>query len=509
MDANKMTRRQLLQRFGAVGGSSLVMGAMGAWDLMGQPSGPRPVMKGPRPDTKVIVLGAGLSGLTVGYELGKLDYDYRVLEARDSVGGLCWTVRRGMQHTEIGGETQVCDFDEGQYINAGAWRIPNRDQGIIGYCKELGVPLQLFVNLSDANYYYEEDPELGSLSGQRVRLREVKADMWGSITELLAKAMDSGQIDAPLSEEDEVLLMEFLVRAGYLDSEDHFYGPPELRGSEDRWDFGSLLRSNFGGRVRSLYAGTGGPDPVFQPIGGMNQIPLAFERAMGHHITFGAEVRSIRQSEQGVRVVYRDTRTGREREETADFCVSCLPMSILKKIDVNFSPEMAEAVGKTEHSSSAKMGLQMKRRFWEEDDGIFGGHLWSSSLQLGEFSYPSNDFYSDKGVLLGYYGRGGQAGLADMRIRDRVEHTLTQASKVHPQMREEFEHAYCVWWDKVPFSEGAYGRTPDAELLGQLSKPDGRVYLGSAGASGRPAWLEGAIQSAWRTVEALHERVSA
>jgi len=413
MDANKMTRRQLLQRFGAVGGSSLVMGAMGAWDLMGQPSGPRPVMKGPRPDTKVIVLGAGLSGLTVGYELGKLDYDYRVLEARDSVGGLCWTVRRGMQHTEIGGETQVCDFDEGQYINAGAWRIPNRDQGIIGYCKELGVPLQLFVNLSDANYYYEEDPELGSLSGQRVRLREVKADMWGSITELLAKAMDSGQIDAPLSEEDEVLLMEFLVRAGYLDSEDHFYGPPELRGSEDRWDFGSLLRSNFGGRVRSLYAGTGGPAPVFQPIGGMNQIPLAFERAMGHHITFGAEVRSIRQSEQGVRVVYRDTRTGREREETADFCVSCLPMSILKKIDVNFSPEMAEAVGKTEHSSSAKMGLQMKRRFWEEDDGIFGGHLWSSSLQLGEFSYPSNDFYSDKGVLLGYYGNQGVLAAID------------------------------------------------------------------------------------------------
>ena len=60
MDASKLTRRQLLKRFGAVGGSSLVMGAMGAWDLMGQPSGPRPVLKGTRPDTKVIVLGAGL-----------------------------------------------------------------------------------------------------------------------------------------------------------------------------------------------------------------------------------------------------------------------------------------------------------------------------------------------------------------------------------------------------------------------------------------------------------------
>ncbi len=507
MDAGMMTRREVLKRFGAVGGAPLVMGAMGAWDLMGQPSGDRPLLKGRRPDTKVIVLGAGISGLTVGYELGKLDYDYRVLEARDTVGGLCWTVRRGATHTEIGGETQVCDFDEGQYFNAGAWRIPNRDKGVLGYCKELGVPVEIFVNASDANFFYEEDLALGRMSGQRVRLREVKADLWGSTTELLAKAMDQGQIDAPLTTEDKELLMEFLVRAGYLDSEDHMYRPPQLRGSDDRYDLSTLVRSEFGTRVRSLNSGTGGPDPVFQPIGGMLQIPLAFERAMGDHITFGAEVRSIRQLEDGVRVVYRDTRTGQEREENADFCVCCLPMAVLKGIEVNLSSEMAEAVSNTGHSNSAKMGVQMKRRFWEEDDGIFGGHLWSGSLQLGEFSYPSNDYFTDKGVLLGYYGNGARAGLSDMPIRDRVEHVLTQAGKVHPQMREEFETAYSVWWEKVPFSLGAYGRTPRPDLLEQLSKPDGRLYLGSAGASARPAWLEGAIQSAWRTVEALHGRV--
>ena len=62
------------------------------------------------------------------------------------------------------------------------------------------------------------------------------------------------------------------------------------------------------------------------------------------------------------------------------------------------------------HSNAAKMGLQMARRFWEEDDGIFGGHLWSRSLQLGEFSYPSNDYFSKKGILLGFYGDGGMAG---------------------------------------------------------------------------------------------------
>jgi monoamine oxidase len=124
-----ITRRDVIKRFGAIGGSSLMIGALDAWELMGEHTRPRPALSGSRPDTKVLVLGAGMSGLVVGYELDKLQYDYRVLEARDRVGGLMWTVERGTTHTEIDGETQVCDFDEGQYFNGGAWRIPHRDQG--------------------------------------------------------------------------------------------------------------------------------------------------------------------------------------------------------------------------------------------------------------------------------------------------------------------------------------------------------------------------------------------
>ena len=47
---------------------------------------------------------------------------------------------------------------------------------------------------------------------------------------------------------------------------------------------------------------------------GMMEIPLAFERAMGDRVTLNAEVRSVRQTADGVRVVYRNTRTGQERE---------------------------------------------------------------------------------------------------------------------------------------------------------------------------------------------------
>ena len=106
-----------------------------------------------------------------------------------------------------------------------------------------------------------------------------------------------------------------------------------------------------------------------------------------------------------------------------------------------------------------------------------------------------------RGSLAGTSGRGA------VPVQDRIEHVLTQASKVHPQMREEFETAYCVWWEKIPYSLGGPGRPPSAAQIAQLSKADGRIYMGSAAVGTQPGWMEGAVQSAWRTVETLHERV--
>ena len=133
--------------------------------------------------------------------------------------------------------------------------------------------------------------------------------------------MDQGQIDLPLSVEDEERLVSFLVRAGYLDTADYVYRPPTARGGQDRHDLGVLLRTGFGERVRSLYAGTGAPAPVFQSVGGMQEIPLALQRALSDRITLNAEVKSIRQTSDDARVIYRNTKTGEQREERAAYCV--------------------------------------------------------------------------------------------------------------------------------------------------------------------------------------------
>jgi monoamine oxidase len=505
-----LTRRTFLERVGAVGGSSLVFSALTSWDLMAGSAGQKPELTGRPAKSKVVVLGGGLSGMVVGYELGKLGYDYHVYEARERVGGLQWAVKRGSEHTEVGtGEKQVCTFDEGHYINVGPWRIPYSHTAVLDYCRELNVPLQVFLNDSDNNYFYFEGTAAGALSNKKIRVREVKADLTGAINELLVKAIDQNKLDLPLTAEDQKRLTNYLISQGYLDTNTRTYKAFENRGEGDPYQLAQLLQGPFGFRMRSIPAMEGTTAaPMFQPVGGMDQIAKGFQRAMDpKRMTFNAEVQSVIQDANGVKITYVDTKSNKKTEVNADYVVVCLPLNLVARMNINLSADVMAACKDVTYSNSAKMGLQMKRRFWEQDDKIFGGHLYSN-LPLGEFSYPSYDYFAKKGVLLGLYSNGPVGTLLDQTVAERIEHVLSHASKVHPQMRSEFESAYAVWWRKVKYNEGGYasGRNPERRKI--LSKVDNRIVLGSAANTphSEPDWQEGAVSAGWQALKSIHER---
>ncbi len=60
----------------------------------------------------------------------------------------------------------------------------------------------------------------------------------------------------------------------------------------------------------------------------------------------------------------------------ADFCLTCIPMHLLARIEHNFPPDYADALGAVPHGKLFKIGLQMKQRFWESE-GIYGGISWT------------------------------------------------------------------------------------------------------------------------------------
>ena len=64
---------------------------------------------------------------------------------------------------------------------------------------------------------------------------------------------------------------------------------------------------------------------------------------------------------------------------------------------------MQAAIEAVPYASSVKVGLQFKRRFWEEDEAIYGGISYTD-LPIRQISYPSTGYnLGGKGVLLGAY----------------------------------------------------------------------------------------------------------
>ena len=161
---------------------------------------------------RVVILGAGLSGMTAAYELAKVGFDCRVLEARARPGGRVFTVRRGTASEETG-PTQTATFDDGLYFNAGPMRISHHHHTTLEYCRELRVATEVFVPDCESAYLAQTR---GPLAGRRIRLREARADLDGYIAELLSKSLSQVQLDQPLTAADRERVLTYLRSLGAL-----------------------------------------------------------------------------------------------------------------------------------------------------------------------------------------------------------------------------------------------------------------------------------------------------
>ncbi|MDP2137427.1 MAG: FAD-dependent oxidoreductase [Candidatus Didemnitutus sp.] len=76
------------------------------------------------------------------------------LLACDRPGGRCWTIRAVTPETEIGGETQVCCFTNGNLINGGPMRLLHHHTTTLDYRREFGLPLVPFTNFNTAAFVH-------------------------------------------------------------------------------------------------------------------------------------------------------------------------------------------------------------------------------------------------------------------------------------------------------------------------------------------------------------------
>lgn len=542
-----MTRRQFVERVGSMGfGAAFIsLQALGMVPSENNISVEPQLRSGSGKGKSVVVLGAGVSGLSAAYELRRAGYAVTILEASNRSGGRNRTIRKGDVVQELNGVQQHCEWDEGLYFNAGPSRISSQHQRVLHYCRQFSIPLEVQITTNRAALYHDDN----AFGGQAVENRQLHYDTRGYVSELLSKCVHQGALDDELSEKDKSTLVEFLQDFGDLTNTGRYEG--SARAGYARYpgggdDFGrkrgplafkDLLDVRFWGWMFNEDEIFGHQATMFQPCGGMDKLVSAFTARLPAGVVKqnctvveilnkGDEVEiTYRQTEPGSLPVFKEPQSniphkfgfddhGERLVVQADFCVTTIPYAGYKYIHTNFSSNKSRAIQKGQHYENSVKTAWKSRRWWEEDLGIFGGVSYTTR-DIEQIWYPSNGFFEPHGIVVTSYNDGEvghQWHMMSPAVRAKAARLSTD--HVHPGYGKELQDPISLSWRTVPFTWGAWPAwEPDdsAEVTAnfrELIRPEGRVYFAGDIASLWAGWMEGAFAAAHCAVADIGERVA-
>jgi monoamine oxidase len=515
-----LSRRSLIHLVGEAGGAAAVYHTMAAMGLLAVPdayAGP-PALP-PGRGREVVIIGAGIAGMVLAYELRKIGYRPLILEARARPGGRNWSLRGGDTVIETGG-TQRVDWDRAEqlYFNPGPARIPCHHEGILAYCRALDVPLEVMCNDNRAALMQDDR----AFDGAPQLNRRVVNDARGYVAELAAKAVDKELLSQPVSTEDKERLRLFLRGFGALDKDLVYRGsaragwsrsPDATQGgaANQPLDLRQILASDFWqgpmqfGEFPTMAA------TMLQPVGGMGRIGQAFGRALPGVITYEAAVTELRRTGTGVRITWKHAGTGSGRRIDASFVVVTVPFPALRDIDADFAPATRSAMASVAYVPAGKVAFQASRRFWELDHQIYGGISWTSR-DATQIWYPSGGLMKAKGVLVGAYIWSEDLGdaFAAKPVAQRLSDTLDDVGHLHPDARHFLGQGVAVAWKNIPYTRSGWSewnREARAAHFSTLLKGDGPYLFAGEHMSFITGWQEGAVRSAHKVLGDIGERI--
>jgi monoamine oxidase len=341
---------------------------------------------------KVIVVGAGMAGLVAAYELKRAGHKPVVLEAQPRVGGRVRTLRDVFTH--------------GLYAEVGAMRIPRVHKLTLAYIDKFGLKTNDFTMGNPQAYYH--------IGGKKLRMEQARKhpDLLGFDVAEHERGQTAGQLWAktiqPLVDEiekngdaaweaivaryDEYSTREFLEINGWSEGAIEMFGLIENQEALMNSSFLELFREEAG----RFYT------DMVEIEGGMDRLPRAFLPGLAGDIRFGARMIAIDQSPDSVTVHYQ-TPTGRF-QETGDYAILTAPFPVLRHIEAlkPFTRPKQRAIRELHYDASAKILFQCRRRFWEQDEGIFGGGT-ITDLPVRNVYYPDHGRATGRGIMLASY----------------------------------------------------------------------------------------------------------
>ncbi len=437
---------------------------------------------------EIIIVGAGVAGLSAAVHLAEAGYAVTVLEARHRVGGRIHSVEAGGVVVETGAE-----FIHGLVQDTFTWL---REENLEHY------------ELDGEDLVYGGD---GDLHAQQEGDAEDESPL-----DLLEKMTEWSEMHPHL----DMTFAEYLAQEG-LNREDAAgaIGYVEGFNAADHRVIG--IRS-LALQQRAEDASEG--DRLFHVRGGYSRLAEAMAAKLieiGGKIKFGLIVDRIAWSRGAVTI-----HTSNGREFTGQAAVVTLPLGVLQKKSVAFGPEPAEFLQEAERmrmGDVCRISLVFRTRFWAEIE-----HARFHTLEKLSFLFPEKrsdprdrafqvfwtPFPSLDPVVTAWAGGPAATAFAAMdagQIAEVAVRDLAHALGVPAQAVQQELLSYATHdWTNDPFAQGAYSYVAagGADASERMTHPvEGTLFFAGEHTDITGHWgtVHGALRSGVRAAKQLIE----
>jgi monoamine oxidase len=398
---------------------------------------------------KIVVVGAGLAGLSAAYSLKQAGYAAEIHEASDRIGGRCWTLRGA--------------FADGQVVEHGGELIDQSHSHIRQLAQGLGLKLD---NLLQAEQNGTES--LGYFDGSPYRYEEMTDDIKAAWQKIHA---DVSAASYPTTFEISTERGRQLDRMSIVDwIEETFEGGMDSRIGKlldiaYNIEYGAECTEQSSLNLLYLLAYSGqGQFRVFGPsnekyhvVGGNDQITDRLAAQLAGQITTGSELVAVRRNSSGTFTLTFAQQSG-TKTVTADKVVLALPFSILRSsVDISkagFEPLKLTAIREQGMGTNSKLHVQFTNRFWRahgSNGETFSDRGYQNTWEVTRAQAGKS------GILVDYTGGKIGAGFGSGTPESRAKLFLAQVEPVLPGATKAWNGKATIdFWPGYRWTKGSY-----------------------------------------------------
>lgn len=451
------------------------------------------------PKRKIIVAGAGITGLCCGYELMKAGHEVILLEASGRYGGHVFTGRDGLS--------------DGLYADFGADHITKPGyEKFFEYCDEFGLSVIPYPNaegseanpdehslkMIDGKFYTRKmlaDPVILKEFGfNQKEIEFLTENPWYGLSSLyvdsyLSRFRDPYQpFGVGYDDLDQISMSELYKKVGASETALRHLGGKHVSALYSLWRMSIM-------KFRGIPLSEG---DTFHVKGGNEQLPIAFAKRLGSRLKLNHPVTAIRQNSTNVTISYKPYGNDQEQELTADYLVNCITLPVFKNIPITpaLSPEKQHVVDNLSYSSHPFFVFECASKFWLQD-GLKSINMEFEHPDISAIWMETNEIDTGRIILKAY----GPSGVSPQRV-------LAAFREVYPGKHDTIEQAITKDWSKDAFA-------PVCEMepfpIGEMHKfwpqimlPEGRIYFAGTYADNMSRGMESCIRSAQRVAKEIN-----